>query len=53
LKSGTTSKGETVSQSQVLTATATIEQARAAVEQAELNLSHCKNLGPEDGRVMR
>jgi membrane fusion protein, multidrug efflux system len=42
-----------VSQAQAQTAGATVEQARAAVEQAELNLSYTKVFAPEDGRVTR
>jgi membrane fusion protein, multidrug efflux system len=42
-----------VSQAQVQTTTATIEQARAAVAEAELNLSYTKIYAPEDGRVTR
>jgi membrane fusion protein (multidrug efflux system) len=42
-----------VSQSQVETAGANIEQLRAAVEQAELDLSYTKIYAPESGRVTR
>lgn len=42
-----------VSQAQVATAGATIEQLRAAVEQAELDLSYTKIYAPESGRVTR
>lgn len=42
-----------VSQAQVATAGATIEQLRAAVEQAELELSYTKIYAPENGRVTR
>jgi membrane fusion protein (multidrug efflux system) len=42
-----------VSQAQVATAGATIEQLRAAVEQAELELSYTKIYAPESGRVTK
>jgi membrane fusion protein (multidrug efflux system) len=42
-----------VSQSQVETAGANLEQLRAAVEQAELELSYTKIYAPEAGRVTR
>jgi membrane fusion protein (multidrug efflux system) len=42
-----------VSRAQVQTAGATIEQLRAAVEQAELDLSYTKIFAPESGRVTR
>lgn len=52
-QAGTGSQQIAVSQAQAETAGATIEQLRAAVEQAELELSYTKIYAPESGRVTR
>jgi membrane fusion protein (multidrug efflux system) len=52
-QAGTGPQQIAASQSQVETAGANIEQLRAAVEQAELELSYTKIYAPETGRVTR
>lgn len=52
-QAGTGPQQVAVSQAQAETAGATIEQLRAAVEQAELELSYTKIYAPESGRVTR
>jgi membrane fusion protein (multidrug efflux system) len=52
-QAGTGQQQVAVSQAQAETAGATIEQLRAAVEQAELELSYTKIYAPETGRVTR
>jgi len=52
-QAGTGQQQVAVSQAQAETAGATIEQLRAAVEQAELELSYTKIYAPESGRVTR
>lgn len=52
-QAGTAPQQIAVSQAQVATAGATIEQLRAAVTQAELELSYTKIYAPEQGRVTR
>ncbi|MFL6255394.1 MAG: HlyD family secretion protein [Pyrinomonadaceae bacterium] len=52
-QAGTGPQQVAVSQAQAETAGATIEQLRAAVEQAELELSYTKIYAPESGRITR
>ena len=52
-QANTASRQVAVSQAQSETAGATVEQLRAQVEQAELDLSYTKIYAPEDGRVTR
>ena len=52
-EANTTSQKVAVSEAQAKTAGATTEQLRAAVQQAELELSYTKIYAPEDGRITR